>query len=319
MSQICLENIVTVRDVCSTVNQSSSSSGYDLMDATEINIARINDLANAEYTTGLKLLKNCIRLALRDIETDFISVLFANKITAVSNSYDVVTGNFSLQNDNIGSGQKGIVIHKQNNRGIKKLRIKKVKIYPINDHESAQLKFIDSGKESVINISLTGGKVNEFATDYFVEGSEVKILLENVPTYSSELTCLLGCNGTLPNDCGYVKGWNGYSEIQKEGFGINAIFSCECDYSQILCQQSKNFVGLLIWLKSRIYALEERINSSRLNPFIIYGQEEAKTQRIELLNEYNSKWNVFIETIPNLITGNDDCFECKKAKIVTNL
>lgn len=318
MSQICLENIVSVRDVCAE-QVIVSSSGYDMMDAPEIDLAKINDIANAEYNTGLKVLKNCVRLALRDIETDFISVLFANKISANSSSYDVVTGNFSTQYQNGGTGQKGIVIHKQNYTGIKKLRLKKIMIYPVNDNQNAQLKLIDSGRESTINVSLTGGRVNEFAIDYFVEGNDVKIVLEGVQTYSSELTCLLGCGGTIPNDCGYVKGWNGSSEIKSEGFGINAIFTCECDYSQILCQQSKNFVGLLIWLKARIYALEERINSSRINPFIIYGQEEAKNQRIELLNEYNSKWNVFIETIPNLIKGNDDCFECKKSQIVTNV
>jgi hypothetical protein len=318
MSQICLENIVSVRDV-NAENSVTSSSGYDLMDAPEIDSGKINDIANTEYKTGLTILKNCVRLALRDIETDFISVLFANKISTNTNSYDVTTGNFSAQNINSGSGQKGIVVHKQGNSGIKKIRIKKIRIYPVNDHASAQLKFIDSGKESVLNIALTGGKVNEFATDYFVEGNDVKILLDGVETYSSELTCLLGCNGTIPNDCGYVKGWNGAGETQREGFGINAVFSCECDYSQVLCQQSKNFVGLLIWLKSRIYVLEERIHSSRINPFIIYGQEEAKNQRIELLNEYNSKWNIFIETIPNLISGNDDCFDCKKAKMVTNV
>lgn len=318
MSQICLENIVTVRDVAAE-QFLTSSSGYDLMDAPEIDAAKIDDIATTEYNTGLKILKNCVRLALRDIETDFISVLSANKISTNTNSYDVITGNFSAQNINSGTGQKGIVIHKQGNSGIKKIRIKKIRIYPVNDHESVQLKFIDSGKESVLNIALIGEKVNEFATDYFVEGNDVKILLEGVETYSSELTCLLGCNGTIPNDCGYVKGWNGSTETQREGFGVNAVFSCECDYSQILCQQSKNFVGLLIWLKSRIYVLEERIHSSRINPFIIYGQEDAKNQRIELINEYNSKWNIFIDTVPNLISGNDDCFECKKSRIVTNV
>ncbi|MDV7696300.1 hypothetical protein N6B72_05140 [Chryseobacterium soli] len=318
MSQICLENIVSVRDVCKE-QPIISSSGYDMMDAPEIDVAKINDIANVEYNSGLKILKNCVRLALRDIETDFISVLSANKISAVDNSYEIVTGNFSKENQNGGTGQKGIVIHQQGNSGVKKLRIKKIRIYPVNDHASAQLKLIDSGRESLMRVALTGGRVNEFAIDYFVEGSNVKILLEGVQTYSSEIICGLGCGGTVPNDCGHVKGWNGSAEIKTEGFGINAVFSCECDYSQILCQQSKNFVGLLIWLKARIYALEERINSSRINPFIIYGQEDAKNKRIELIEEYNSKWNIFIDTIPNIISGNDGCFECKKSKIVTNV
>lgn len=317
MSQICLENIVTVRDYCADAPVMSSS-GYDLMDAPEINLSNLSDLANAEYRTGLDLLRNCIRLALRDIETDFISVLMANRIAAVNSGYDISTGGFTTEYRNGSANAKGIVVYKNSTRGIRRVKIKKISIYPVSDHASVPLKFIDNGKESTINVQLVGGRVNHFNIDYFVEGTDVKILLEGVETYSSTLTCLLGCGGTIPNDCGYVKGWNGFSEVLKEGFGINAVFGCDCDYSQILCQQSKNFVGLLIWLKARIYALEERVNSTRITPFIIYGLEDAKEQRIQLLNEYNSKWNVFIETIPNILQ-NDDCFTCNRAKIVTNV
>lgn len=318
MSQICLENIVSVRDYCNN-KTAHNTSGYDLMDAPEINLSNLNDLANAEYTSGLALLKNCIRLALRDIETDFISVLHANNIVAQNfHSEEINTGIFTKEYENDGANAKGIVIHKNDYRGIKKIKIKKIRIFPVEDVPSAELKFIDSGKEAVMNVQLKGGQINEFAVDYFVESQECKIVLNGVKTYSSQLTCLLGCGGGKPNQCGYVKGWNGYSETKTEGFGINAVFSCECDYSQVLCQQSKNFVGLLIWLKARIYALEERINSTRLTPFIIYGQEEAKQQRLELINEYNSKWNVFIDTLPNLLK-NDECFTCTGAKIVTNV
>ena len=318
MSQICLEKIVSVRDVCSTL-PTQNTSGYDLMDAPEINIGRINDIANAEYNSGYKILKNCVRLALRDMQNDFISTLSANNIIASSTpAQDIATGNFSSLNTNNANGLKGIVLHKRSSEGIKKLRVKKLRIYPVNDHESVDIKFIDSGNQSVIKVALVGGQVNEFAIDYTAEGDEIKILMEGVQTYSSVLTCLIGCGGSMPNQCGYVKGWNGYSEVNSEGFGINAVFSCECDYSQILCQQSRNFVGLLIWIKARINVLEERINSTRINPFVIYGAEDAKQQRLELLNEYNEKWNLFIQTIPNIIQS-DECFTCNKSKIVTNI
>lgn len=288
------------------------------MDAPEINISSINDYASAEYKTGLDLLKNCVRLAIRDVESDFIQVLTANGFVANLNSEEISTGNFNAANTNNGVGEKGIVIYKSQHKGIRKLHIKKIRVFPLTDHAEATLKIIDSGRQSTLTIQLVGGRINEFLVDYTVEGNDVKILLEGVETMSSQLTCLLGCHGAPPNTCGYVKGWNAGGEVQKEGFGINAIFSCECDYSQILCQQSKGYVGKLIWLKARINALEERIHSTRLNPFIIYGSEDAKAQRMELIQEYNADWNTFIETIPNVIT-NDGCFNCSGAKMVTNV
>ena len=317
MSIICLNNIISVRDHCQ--NQlAQSSSGYDLMDAPEINLAHLNDVANAEYLKGLNLLKNCVRLAIRDLETDFIQVLHANNFTANLHAEEISTGVFSSEYSNNGTGLKGIVLHKNNVRGIKKLKVSKIRIYPQNDHESATIKIIDSGRISELVVQLVGGRINEFLTDYVVEGNDVKILMEGVETLSSQLTCLLGCHGSVPNSCGYVKGWNGSAEIQKEGFGINAVFTCECDYSQILCRQSKSYVGKLLWLKARINVLEERVHSSRLNPFIIYGSEDAKKQRIELIQEYNADWNIFIDTIPHAIT-NDECFNCTGAKLVTNV
>ncbi len=89
-------------------------------------------------------------------------------------------------------------------------------------------------------------------------------------TYSSAISCMVGCNGTMPNECGYVTGWSGTGQVKSEGFGISATFGCECDYSQLLCSWSKMFRREIVWWKMRALVQEERLNSDRLNNFTIY-------------------------------------------------
>lgn len=322
MGAICLNNIVTVRDLCKN-EFTKPTSGYDLMDAPEINRAILGQLAGGEYVQGLGLLKDCIKYALRDISTDLVGVLAANKYAANITAENISTGSFDggLTNGNVNL-ERGLTIFRNPSKGIKKLKIKEIHIFPINSVSSIDLKFYDSGFVSTIPVQLVGGQINKFNIDYTVNGDFVKILLNNsqVQTYSSKLTCMTTCNGALPNDCGYVMGYNGNTEIQKEGFGINAVFSCECDFDQLLCNFSNSYIGKIVWTKARVYALEERLRSNRLTNFLIYNRDEVNTFRIELENEYRSLWNGFVMALPNLLKySKDDCITCKGVQIVTNV
>jgi hypothetical protein len=131
---------------------------------------------------------------------------------------------------------------------------------------------------------------------------------------------MVGCNGTMPNDCGYVKGWNGINEVKSEGFGISATFSCECDYSQLLCQWAKQFVGEIVYYKMRALVQDELLNSDRLNNFTIYNREQARDKYAELENTYREKWNTFALALPGMLKNiKDGCIVCNKPQRVTNV
>lgn len=322
MAEICLQNIVTVRDYCAG-ETSNSSSGFDLMSAPEISLQSLGAMAKPEYLSGLNLAREKVKLALNLIESDFLLLLGSSGMQANIFAPLISTGGFANTSNNAPAPmERGITIYKNPKQSVlKKLKISKVSIFPMTSG-TFDLKFYDSGYLSLIPVTLVGGQINHFDVDYTVQGASVKILLDNtaLATYTSNLTCLIGCNGGIPNECGYVKGYNGSTDVQKEGFGINAMFSCECDFSELLCMFSKQAIGKIIWLKSRVLLMEERLETTRLNSWIIYGREEASTKKTELENEYREAWNMFVASLPELLkyTGSD-CLKCNGIQTVTNV
>ena len=318
----CLQNIVSVSNPC-FAEKAISTSGYDLMDAPEINKSNLSQIAGSDNPNGFEFLKEQLTFAIRDVTNDFIALLNTNNlITKIFNS-SISTGEFNSGYTNQSNVKQGITLNRnlKNQRpdSIKKMIVQDVLIYPVNDHSSTIL-FLQDGQElKQIPIQLIGGKINKFSINHKIQSSSVQIYLDNIDTYASNLTCLVGCNGTIPNECGYVKGYKNGSEVQREGFGINAVFTCECDYESLLCRYSKSYVGKIIFLKTRANILKERIHNDRINSLIIYGREEAEKLHIEIENEYRETWNAFVESVPNLLANDSDCIDCRKVKIVVNV
>jgi hypothetical protein len=224
--------------------------------------------------------------------------------------------------------ERGLTLYK-NNRiqgALRKLKIHKVKVYPLADAADVQLKIYDDyagGIVSTYNVNLIANQANSFDVNYLVKGSYARVVLDgtNVPVAGTYLTCFTGCNGTLPNDCGYTKGWYGDKEISgKEGFGINLEFCCECDYEQLICDLSKTYIGELVWLKTRVLLLEEHLRTNRLNNWVIYGREETKEYLADIENQYREKWKVFAGALQGIVSGmKDDCLVCNGIRWVTNV
>ncbi|ADX66963.1 Uncharacterised protein [Weeksella virosa] len=319
----CLDNIVSVSNPCSN-EKAFNTSGYDLLDAPEINLSNISQIANSDQPNGYEFLKAQLKFAIRDVVNDFISVLNTNNLITQLVSDQIITGQFDNSLNNPIAGKCGITINRNQQyyepNSIKRLTIHSVMIFPVDDHEKTNL-FIQQGTViKTFPIKLIGGKINKYSINYKSEGNDpIHVYLENIETYSSELTCLIGCNGSMPNQCGFVKGYKNGTEIQKEGFGINIAFSCDCDYESLLCRYAKSYVGKIIYLKSRANILQERLNNDRITSFIIYGREHATELHEKVENEYRETWNSFVESLPNLLINDSDCINCKRVKIVVNV
>ena len=320
----CLNNIVSIRDLCAESTPAKPSlSGYDIYDAPEVTFRGIAAITNAKYIRGKNLLENIRRRALMEVEGDMLKVIQGNGYAVNLQGGQFETGNFNMNITNPGAGvERGITLFQAQPSNIRKIHIHEVKVFPIDGKETATLKIYDNGNVTEYEIQLIGGKINTFWIDYSISGNMVRILLDNtnMRTYSSTLTCMVGCGGTMPNPCGYVKGYNGTQEIKSEGFGINATFSCDCDYSSLMCYFSKQFIGKIIWYKMRSLIQEERLNTDRLNDFTIFNRDEAKDKRVEFENIYRQEWNSFVQAMPSLLESlGDDCITCKKAQWVTNI
>lgn len=326
MSEI--KNIISIRGATTEENVPSLS-GFDLMDAPEISLINLANIANEEYISGLALARKKIEQATLLVKNDLMAALAANHVMPNLTAKKYNTGEFKPEVTYPAEArERGITLYKNSKiRGtLRRLKIHTVKVYPLAEVSGVALKVYDDyagGQVTTYNVNLVADKVNTFSIGYEVKGSFARVLLDgtNVPVASSYLTCFTGCNGVLPNDCGYTKGWYDTREISsKEGFGVNLEFSCECDYEQLLCDLSKSCTGELVWLKTRVLLLEEHLRTNRLNNWVVYGREETQQYLADIENQYREKWNVFTGAMPTLLQSfKDDCLVCNGIKWVTNI
>lgn len=323
-----LKNIISVRDMCNE-EAVTSLSGLDLMDAPEISAKNLANIANEEYVTGLNLARKKVEQATILVRNDLMSAMAANNVLPNLSAKRYSTGEFKTSiNYPAEAKERGLTLYK--NRKIKgelrKLTIHNVHVYSLTNAESVWLKIYDDyagGIVSSYSVDLEADKVNTFNVEYTVNGSFARVLLDgtNVSVAGTYLSCFTGCNGTMPNDCGYTKGWYDEKEISgKEGFGINLEFSCVCDYEQLLCDMAQAYVGELVWLKARVLLMEEHLRTNRLNNWVVYGREETKEYLVDVENQYREKWKVFIDALPAILKQfRDDCLVCNGIRWVTNV
>lgn len=326
MSQ--LQNIVSVRDVCAE-EQTTSLSGLDLMDAPEVSAKNLANIANEEYATGLNLARKKVEQATLLVRNGLMSVLAANKVMPQLTAKQYTTGEFKTTiNYPAEAKERGVTLYK--NRKIKgalrKTVIHDIQVYPLQDVEGTAIKIYDDyagGMVSTYNVDLEGEQVNTFKVEYELKGSFARVVMDGTDTAvaGTYLTCFTGCNGNMPNDCGYTKGWYGDKEISsKEGFGVNLEFSCTCDYEQLLCDMAQTYVGEIVWLKSRVLLLEEHLRTNRLNNWVVYGRDETKEYLEDVEHQYREKWNTFVHALPAMLKQfEDDCLVCNGIRWVTNI
>lgn len=318
----CLQNIVSIKDQCSGVVPKSTS-GYDIFQASEVKYKGMAAITDEKYVRGMNLLNAVRDNAIMEVESDFLKIITTNGYGAELGGLFHNAGQFNQGIINpMAPGEHGITIHSARPSAIRKLRVSKIEIFPVDSAANVDLNIYDNGLVSTYTVNLIGGQVNTFPVDYQASSDFIRILIDTsaIQMYSTAITCMVGCNGTMPNECGYVKGWNGTGEVKTEGFGINASFSCECNFSQLLCGWSKQFIGEIVFYKMRSLIQEERLNSDRLNNFTIYNREEAKEKQVELENKYREKWNTFAMSLPEIFKKlKDPCITCNRPQWVTNV
>src|SRR5690606_599179 len=112
---------------------------------------------------------------------------------------------------------------------LRKLYIKEIQLYPLNSGNTT-LKIYDGYNTYSYAISLTGGQLNVFNADNLAgfpfevnqNSSHVRVVVNQngISFASAPISCMLGCNGSQPNPCGWADGWNGSQAVKNEGHGM---------------------------------------------------------------------------------------------------
>lgn len=299
------------------------------MDAPEISTLNLAKIANEDYVSGLNLARRKVQQATMLVRNDLMQALAASNYLPNLTATTYRTGTFVTSTTYPAENKdRGLTLHKNPKiKGdLRKLVIHKVKVYPLASKDDMSLVVQDDyagGIETTYSIDLVANEENTFDIAYTVKGTQARVYINgtDVPVASAYLTCFTGCNGSLPNDCGYTKGYyNGVEISNKEGYGIVLEFSCQCDYDELLCRFAKGFIGEIVYLKSRVKLMEEHLRSNRFNNWVVYGREELQQYMTDVENQYREKWNAFVNAMPAALKSlRDDCIDCRGIKWVVNI
>lgn len=326
----CLDSIVTLG---LSPDADASLSGLTLMMAAGISPKNLASIATEKNVTGASLAMEKKELSLIQVKNDFIGALQANKVVTIQSNPIYDTSVFE-PNTNMGlySGERGVVLHRNtSHRGrLRTTYIKAIQVYPLSSGDG-NIKIIQGNTEYTYAVTFVADEVNTFDADSlsgfpFALSNDyqgVKVLIDNtdIDFASAYITCKKGCNGSVPNPCGWADGWNGTGYVKSEGYGINVQFYCECDYTQIMCDMSKSFMGELIWLKWQINVYEEHLKSNRFEHWVIYNHEEIRQFGLpDLYGKYNAKWQDLMNGVYGILqTYRDDCLNCRNIRWQTNV
>lgn len=319
----CIDNIVTT-GLCA--DGETSTSGFTLLQAEGMSLNNFANITTETYRSGLEMVLAKKQLAITQVKNDFLAALAQNNVMPQIANPKYDSSRF-VPSTNIGSGSnRGVIIRKSKSRGaLRKHRIDSIEVYPFGNGQ-ATIKIIDGDRVTSWAVNLVANQINSFTSTeigglpYDINNDTVRVYVDtDVNLASSEVICRTGCNGTVPNDCAYANGWDGSKEVKSEGYGVNVIFYCECDYTQIICDSAPSF-GEIIWLKWQINILREQQLSNRLNDLVIYSQEELPDYISRLNAEYVSKWNGLMAGMYSILNRyRDYCLNCRGIKWVVNV
>jgi len=321
----CTDSIVTL-GIC---NDDVSTSGLTLMQAAGMSPKNLANIASEQYVQGIALANVKKQVAITLLRNDFISVLYANKIaTALSEPiYDTST---FIPGVDMGlyAGARGVVIHgiSSGKSKLRKRKITQISCYPLTSG-TADIQIVDiiQGVTMITPFAATfvANRINTFAIDYECQNETVKVLVDNtaINFSSAKITCLKGCNNTMPNPCAWADGWNGLEAVKSEGYGINVFFKCHCDYEQLICDLATTYTGKLIWLKWQELVFDEQLKTNRFNSWVVYNREDLPGYISSIQNEYNRTFNDLVAgALFNMLkTYRDECLDCRGVRVLTNI
>jgi len=316
----CLNSIVTL-GICP--DEGEPKSGLKLVNAAGISIKNLSQIATESYNSGVNLAMQKKDMAMILLRNDFVGALQANNVVAnISNVvYDTSVFNPSVDGGTY-AGYRGLQLHRVNSRRsrLRSTFISKIYCHPLVSGDTT-LRITDGYTNYDWDVTLVANQTNVFDAStlsdfpYKLQSDNVKILFDNtsISFAKTDIKCGKGCDGGVPNPCGWADGWDGSASVKGAGYGVGVDFYCECDYETILCELSNSFSGELLWIKWQILIFEEQYLSNRFNSLVTYNHDELNTVVLpDLRNKYNAKWNDLMNGLYNILSSyKDDCITCK--------
>lgn len=324
----CLDSVVTL-GLCGDAG--ASTSGFQLIQAAGISKNNLANIADEDVISGASMALQIKEFTLVQVRNDFIGALQTNQVVATVTNPTYDTSYFlTEQSTGTYNGNRGVWLHKAKWKGqLRKTTIEAIHCYPLASGDGT-ITIQDGINEYTYDVTFVANQENIFDEDVLSgfpfelseNSSYVKVLINqtDIAFAKSKITCMVGCNGSMPNPCGWAEGWDGAAAARGEGYGINVRFKCECDYERILCDLSKSFSGELIWWKWQANVFREQLKSNRFNGWVVYNHEELPKWIDDAEANYNRVWNNLMQGMLGILkTYRDDCLNCRGTRWRTNV
>lgn len=324
---MCIESLV-VTGICP--DEGTPTSGFSLLQAPGMSIKNFANIATETYKTGLALALEKKTYTASQLKNDLIGELQRNKVIAQVPIVEFNTATFNpTKSMGTYAGYRGTIVNKNLSwkGSLRKTKIKAIELYPLASGNTT-IKITDGYTIYSYPVEVVANQINVFdATQldgfpFVMQNKTVQVYVDstNIAFASTEIACKTGCGGSMPNPCGHAEGWNGTGYVKAEGYGVNVIFYCECDYENIICSNPALF-GELFLIKWQINIFEEQYLSNRFDNWVVYNRETINKEVLpKLYGEYSEKWGNLMSGLKGILsTYRDGCLDCQNSRWVTNV
>lgn len=287
-------------------------------DLPGISLKTAAKISSEEYHTGAEIMRKCINIAIKKVFKEFEE--------AIAPEFDfnavIQTRQIDLYNSTVipaAALSRGLILKRWRSE-ISKIYVEDVYIKSVQSGVGS-LKIYDGGTlVKTIAVDLLADTVVTVPVRLALDQEQVKILMDdtNFDLYSGSLQNFL-VNGRPEScyACGqrgssnfYIGGWDGAKETSSL-YGIGVKASVRCFEESVICSVLPR-MNFLIWYKSGVEFLKERIYSERLNNVTIFSKEKAKELLDEYEIEYASTYKTFTKSIfKYLKSTKGECLTCK--------
>jgi hypothetical protein len=215
---------------------------------------------------------------------------------------------------------------------LKRIHVPRLEVWSKVAYQNLEIIVKDNGYQYTITVpQITAGKNDIYALlNMLPIVSEGKSIEFHVDITQYPELCVINqfcpCSmkgGKLPFTLETFDGYSFKKGTRLKAAGIVAEFATVCDYKNLLCLFANNGNKSAAWLvlyKMGELIAEKTLQTSRLNPFVVFGREDAEDKRAKYNALYSEKYSDIINAAKNALQNIDtDCITCKGVRVLSNI
>lgn len=267
------------------------------------------------YQSGAEFLREATIMAARQVFDEFALELrpyFDFKNIVETRDLKV----FNSVTNAVSATERGVIIKRWRSE-VARLFVETVYIKPVQDG-TITIKVIDGDVTTEYERDVTGNVVNEIRLDHRAESESIKVVFNQSTLETYECSHQKGggcssCGGGGKNI--YIAGWDGTRETSS-CYGVGVKVNVRCYEENVLCSLIPHMY-FLMWYKTGILILKERLHSSRLNHITIFGNEKAEALLAEYQAEYKEKYKTLVKSAYEFLRSTKgECISCNNIRYV---